>query len=752
MISPPNDSRPLKFDSFVMFIAPDLNVEAGAWLDRLREHFAKSVPVICVHMDQSEPRAYWESAQTCGRHDLHVYRDCGTLQSRLINAALCERRFLMPLIWINSRNLFRFVEHRYSPLIAYHAMESPFDRRLAKQGSEYVDYDMGLRSLFDAIDLLVAGSEEIRRECVKNGKFKGRTMVMPDEGGASVEQAGKVTSKSHDDITPAARASGFFSELDSNIRMLLQREVARRSRFNVLVLYDDQSTHVGTTRDYIESFGLYSRHRIFYAVPTEEAVCTVDLSAFNVIVIHYSVRLSLKEHLSRSWAEALTACGAYKVLFIQDDYETTEVARTWIQRLGVHCVFTPTPAKAMERVYPHSLFPSVEFHTILLGFVPIEHEEFRRISIRDRSITLGYRGRSLPFWYGRLGQEKVEIGKRMREICEGRGIHVDIEWTEKKRIYGEQWFEFLSDCKAMLGSESGSDVIDSTGEIRSQIEKEIRRNPEITFEEVHRRYLTGHEERVPISQISPKVFEAIANRTALVLFEGNYSDVVLPDRHFIPLKKDFSNIEDVLRKLVDDQYLEAMTERAYEDIIRSGSYGYERFIHDLDRFLENRIRRSFSEVLFASLVGWRRNRESEAFSDSPGYEETDPFYSSPTNIPICVDTIRRQFTINFPFKERVLIFGAAAGGSLAFATLEEMNMAGRVVGVCDNDPAKQGALYHGQRISRFEDILRTSYDFVIVASVPGRKAIVAQLREVGLAKFTDYLTLREIRLCFGFRD
>ena len=54
-----------------------------------------------------------------------------------------------------------------------------------------------------------------------------------------------------------------------------------------------------------------------------------------------------------------------------------------------------------------------------------------------------------------------------------------------------------------------------------------------------------------MNQISPKIFEAIRLRTALILFDGSYSDVVKPDAHYIVLKKDYSNIDEVFERLED---------------------------------------------------------------------------------------------------------------------------------------------------------------------------------------------------------
>ena len=70
------------------------------------------------------------------------------------------------------------------------------------------------------------------------------------------------------------------------------------------------------------------------------------------------------------------------------------------------------------------------------------------------------------------------------------------------------------------------------------------------------------------------------------MVEGRYSSVLEPGKHFIALKKDFSNVDEVLSKLHDDAFLEALTERAYADIIGSERYTYRAFVRLVDEALE----------------------------------------------------------------------------------------------------------------------------------------------------------------------
>src|SRR5690606_30961167 len=127
-----------------------------------------------------------------------------------------------------------------------------------------------------------------------------------------------------------------------------------------------------------------------------------------------------------------------------------------------------------------------------------------------------------------------------------RGIPADIEIDEHKRLYGPSWHEFLGDCRATLGTESGANLFDWDGQLKEAVLAALMRDPDMTFESAYERFLRPHDNIVRMNQVSPRIFEAVALRTALVLFEGDYSGVVQPDEHYLPLKKDFSNVDEVL--------------------------------------------------------------------------------------------------------------------------------------------------------------------------------------------------------------
>jgi len=370
------------------------------------------------------------------------------------------------------------------------------------------------------------------------------------------------------------------------------------NKLNIVILYDSGSMHVSTLWEYLDAFRQHSRHNIYFLPATncdwlnqEPRPEIPDFSLFDVAIVHHSVRISVPDHLNKDIANKLAAYDGLKLLIIQDEYDMTETARRWMDRLQFDIVYNGIPEQDCEKIYPRQRFPKTQFRQVLCGYLPdTKQVEKYALPPEQRKIWIGYRGRVLPFHYGALTREKYTIGVEFKKLAAQRGIPADIEVANDQRIYGSNWYRFLGSARATLGTESGSNVFDIDGSIESAVEQALAQQPGVTYEEIQRTVLAPYEGMVIMNQISPKIFEAIQLRTALILFEGNYSGVVKPDIHYIPLKKDFSNIDDVLKKLQDTAYLKQLTDRAYSDVVESGDYSYRRFIESIDADIDARIK------------------------------------------------------------------------------------------------------------------------------------------------------------------
>ena len=542
------------------------------------ERFAEHLPVLLVRPDLKDCRREFEETELPNVTILHVGQDYVPDQAVELRRALAQREIHNPLLWICNSRFSDFILSTCAPIKVYHATEDDFREDVP---DTVVD---PLRRVLDGCDLLVSASEAVQESHLQAGGFRGASLVV---------------GQGHD--APEVR------RIVEKIEKCISSPDTTADPRNVIVLYDEKQTHVNTINEHLHSFGMYSRHNVHFAPAVGDAQCALDLSLFDAVVVHYSVRVCLPDHhMSPSYAQALREFKGLKIQMLQDEYDTTSTAWTWIRQMGIHVVYTSVPREYVATVYPGEKFPHTEFIGNLTGYAPIRLEKRTRAKpMGRRTYVLGYRGRKLPYWYGKLGQEKLTIGINVKRICHERDIPCNIEWADEHRLYGQAWYDFTEDCRAVLGTESGANVFDFDGTLRGNITRAIEEDPDLTFEEAFERFLRDREGEVVMNQVSPRIFEAIALRTALVLFEGTYSGVIRPDEHYIPLKKDYSNVDDVLAKLEDIDYLEAMTARAHRDIIASGAYSYRAFIRGFDDVLSRKLRKGPGRLLVSMPVAAR---------------------------------------------------------------------------------------------------------------------------------------------------
>lgn len=395
--------------------------------------------------------------------------------------------------------------------------------------------------------------------------------------------------------------------------------------YNVLFLYNASQTYTNTVYEHAASFGNYSNNRYFYLHQDDSSVTNVDSRRFDAIALHYSVRLPY-DQVSETTCSLFENFQGLKILYIQDEYDHTHKAWAWIKRLKINLVFTVVPAENIEKIYPAENFPGVRFISVLTGYVPHDLSGLLGdIRPSERSITIAYRGRPLPPRYGRLGEEKVQIGKMVKAYCLKNGIPCDIEWTEEARIYGPSWYDFMKSCRAMLGSESGSNVFDWNGDLQQKIKEYREENPEHDDQEVCHAVVSAHEEPGLMNQISPRVFEAIAAKTVLVLFEGRYSNVLKPGVHYLSLRKDGSNLPEIIAALNDSELVDSMADRAYKEIISEGNYSYSEFVRKTDL--------AISDLILQNKISIQRGSVFSSSSIQPSLLTTMPVRALSTVVP-----------------------------------------------------------------------------------------------------------------------
>lgn len=359
----------------------------------------------------------------------------------------------------------------------------------------------------------------------------------------------------------------------------------RRPR--LLLLCDYRPHEAATVIDHIEAIRRWSRYDVFVLPMFGDLPDEVDFAPFDALVIHYNLVMSSDVFLSPLARWRISRFQGPKAAFIQDEYRFVDATVSVMRTLGIQVLFTCVPEDQVELVYPEAALPQLRRKvTVLTGYVPEELLAAPVPPYDDRSVDVAYRGRRLPAWLGSLAQEKVLIADRFQADAPAYGLSTDISTSEEDRLYGEAWVDFIRSSKATLGVESGASVFDFDGSIERAITGYLSAHPGTTFEELHRRFLADVDGRIRLNQISPRCFEAAALGTLMVLYPGEYSGILEPGRHYVPLEKDHSNMAEVASAIRDRSTWERITGQAREEVALNPRYSFQAMVQTVDEGLD----------------------------------------------------------------------------------------------------------------------------------------------------------------------
>ena len=283
-------------------------------------------------------------------------------------------------------------------------------------------------------------------------------------------------------------------------------------------------------------------------------------------------------------ARPLADLDAVRVALPQDEYLPPLSLCDFVRDLDVAHVFSVAPQSEWPVIYP-TVDPARISH-VLTGY--LEPTTVARIaetaaSADGRPLDIGYRAKDLPAWLGRHAKLKADIGRVFADAAPKRGLSCDISMRPEDSLAGQDWMRFLLSCRYTIGVEGGASILDRDGSIRRCCDRVLAERPGTTFEELERECFSGRDGEFGLVALSPRHLEAVAARTCQVLIEGDYDGVLQADRHYIPLKRDFSNLDDVLETIRRDDRREEIVETAYREIVASGAWSYERFVQHVER-------------------------------------------------------------------------------------------------------------------------------------------------------------------------
>jgi hypothetical protein len=367
---------------------------------------------------------------------------------------------------------------------------------------------------------------------------------------------------------------------------------------NLLVVYALRQYPVReTVRDHLYSLGRYSRHRCSYlnlalrGLPSQST-----LSRFQAVVFHNSFLSyrwdpgAFRDLLER--AAPLRRVGEPRVAIAQDEFLRSDLLCEFIEDFGIDHVFTAAQPSEWPKIYADVDRSRVGFTTVLTGYLePRSVERMARIaaSVPRREIDLCYRAWHAAPWLGRHGQLKTRVAEAVREAAPRRGLRVDISTRDEDTLYSEGWYRLLASSRFTIGVEGGASLLDRDGSIKAATERYLAEHPGATFEQVRAACFPGRDGELSLFAISPRHLEACATRTCQVLVEGEYNGVLRAGEHYIPLRPDLGNLDEVLDSLADEGNRQRIAEAAYRDVVASGRYDYAHFVGQVEAALPSKV-------------------------------------------------------------------------------------------------------------------------------------------------------------------
>jgi len=351
----------------------------------------------------------------------------------------------------------------------------------------------------------------------------------------------------------------------------------------ILVVYellykDDRNT----INEFLYSFERYSDEEYYYlnaayGVPRYITRINFDLIVFQNTFFSFRWHYAATPRNNHIFKDL----NGYKIALPQDEFLNSDSLCDFFMNSGVKTVFTCVPQPEWQKVYPREKSGLQHYFTVVAGYIDeIALKKWTKLyrHHHTRPIDVGYRARKIPFWLGRHGILKWQLTEQFMNAAVNRDLKLDLSNNESDAFHGDQWYEFLGNCRVVLGCEGGASLLDVDGSVKVKTEEYLFKHPHATFEEVEGACFPGLDGGFKFFTLSPRHFEACITRTCQALVEGDYGGILKPGVHYIEIKKDWSNMDEVVEQIQDVDFCERIADNAYRDIVEPGLYTYRNFV------------------------------------------------------------------------------------------------------------------------------------------------------------------------------
>lgn len=288
--------------------------------------------------------------------------------------------------------------------------------------------------------------------------------------------------------------------------------------------------------------------------------------SYDIIILLHSI-YSNSNRLRPFFRDALFNNGAPKVVFLGNEYKNIPEKLKLCKDVDADIVVSQSLSPRIHRIYEEK----IKLQNTNASVVGMPNSLYCPDRIRrgpnliSRPIDIGFRAYPSPLYLGHQDREEI-FDLIEKNKCDDHKL--DLSLNPADRFSGSNWFNFLRRCKFQLGVESGADVFDTTDSVRKCVNA-LNGAPLGARGVRLESCFPPENERVPLRTLSSRILEAAATRTPQILFSGHYDGIISPDKHYISLEKDGSNILEVIEKTKYLRDGERMADRVHTHLSRS---------------------------------------------------------------------------------------------------------------------------------------------------------------------------------------
>lgn len=306
-----------------------------------------------------------------------------------------------------------------------------------------------------------------------------------------------------------------------------------------------------------------------------------------------------------------------KIAFPQDDYWFSEERDSFYTNNEFDAVFPVCPKPTWNDLLPGYIRAG---GTTLQGQTAYVTPHIRSLrnwmkNFGDRGCDVVYRATRFPKVPNQIGDKKGELGSIfMDSLGPQTGLRLDLGIEQSDYLWGPDWYRFLSNSRATLGSSSGSSVLLRNREMFRRALRMVEENPTMSRGELESQIFPTKDRGKNFTALAPRNLEAAALGVLQLLTPGDYGGIMEKGVDYFELDSDCRNAVEAVDLLKDTDRSISIADSAYANLIENPALAFDSHLREVTQLIRQRgyfqaQSRRDSETFF--MIGLQTHRRRE---------------------------------------------------------------------------------------------------------------------------------------------